>query len=88
MDNNENMNFATELLHEVKAQAKRWFIISIVELGIITAIIAGLLWYFSLPTEEQILYQQDAEQSDVQDSELRQMIGGDPWEKQEQDKSR
>ena len=46
-----NDNFATELLHELKAQSKRWFITSIVELGIIIAIVIAFIWYNSLPAE-------------------------------------
>ncbi len=48
----ENKTLATELLHEVKASAKRWFIIAIVELCVMVAIIAGFLWYITLPIEE------------------------------------
>ena len=48
----ENKTLATELLHEVKASAKRWFIIAIVELCVILAIVAGFLWYITLPVEE------------------------------------
>lgn len=39
---------ATELIKEVKANAKRWFIIAIIEL----VIIAGLVVYIFIPTEE------------------------------------
>ena len=31
---------------------RRWFIIAMVELGIIVAIVGGFLWYISLPIEE------------------------------------
>ena len=48
----ENKTLATELLHEVKASAKRWFIIAIVELIAILLIVAGFLWYITLPVEE------------------------------------
>ena len=48
----ENEKLATELLHELKASAKRWFIIAIVELCIIVAVVAGFLWYISLPIDE------------------------------------
>ena len=37
-----NEHFASELLHEVKTSSKRWFIISMIELGII-AILTFLL---------------------------------------------
>ena len=47
-----NETLATEMLREIKASAKRWFIIAVVELGIIIAIIVGFLWYCSLPVED------------------------------------
>ena len=40
------------LLVELKASARRWFIISVIELVIILGIVIGMLWYVSLPTEE------------------------------------
>lgn len=48
----DTMNLATELLHEVKMSAKRWFIAFCVMVFIECATIAGFLWYMSLPTEE------------------------------------
>lgn len=48
----DTMNLATELLHEVKMSAKRWFIAFCVMVLIECATIAGFLWYLSLPTEE------------------------------------
>lgn len=39
----DNNHLALELLQEVKASARRWFIISIVELMVITALILILL---------------------------------------------
>ena len=43
----DNETLASELLHEVKASAKRWFVIAVVELVIIIGIVAGFLWYIS-----------------------------------------
>ena len=77
MDNNENMSLATELLHEVKASAKRWFIAFIIMVVVEVLTIAGFLWYISLPTEEVSYYEQTGEQSDVQDSTMTQTIGGE-----------
>lgn len=45
-------NFASELLHQVKLNSMRWFIIALAELIIILSLSGGMLWYFSLPTEE------------------------------------
>ena len=48
----EHHSLAYILLMEVKASAKRWFIIAIAELIIIVAIVAGMIWYNSLPVED------------------------------------
>lgn len=47
----ENETLATELLHELKASAKRWFIIALVELIIICGITGAFLWYLTLPVD-------------------------------------
>ena len=44
-------HFATELLKEVKASAKRWFIAFLVVLGLWFATIGAFVWYISLPVE-------------------------------------
>ena len=44
-------NFATELIKEVKASAKRWFIACMVILALWFATIGGFLWYISLPAD-------------------------------------
>ena len=44
-------NFATELLHEVRQQARRWFIAFCIMVGLEVATIAGFMWYISLPVE-------------------------------------
>lgn len=49
----DNEKLATELLHEIKASAKRWFIIAVVELCMIVALVGGFLWYTSLPVESE-----------------------------------
>lgn len=50
---NENPHsLAYELLVEVKASARRWFVIAIIELVIILVMGGGILWYLSLPVEE------------------------------------
>lgn len=77
MNNNENMSLATELLHEVKASAKRWFIAFIIMVVVEVLTIAGFLWYISLPTEEVSYYEQAGEQVDTENSDFNQTIGGD-----------
>ena len=48
----ENMTLATELLHELKASAKRWFIAFCIMVGLELATIIGFMWYMSLPSED------------------------------------
>ena len=52
---NEAQTLATELLHELKASAKRWFIIAVIELFIILGIAGGFIWYLSLPVEDEVV---------------------------------
>ena len=51
----ETQTLATELLHELKASAKRWFIIAVIELFVILAMAGGFVWYLSLPIEEEVV---------------------------------
>lgn len=43
---------ATELLREVKASSKRWFIIALVELFLILALAGGFIWYITVPVDD------------------------------------
>lgn len=47
----EEKTLATELLHELKASAKRWFIAFCIMVGLEIATVGGFLWYVSLPVE-------------------------------------
>lgn len=68
-------NFATELLIEVRAGARRWFIIAIIELGIILFLVGMFTWYISLPAEvSSIEYTQEAIDNTLTD--IQQTIGG------------
>lgn len=67
--------FATELLHEVKAQGKRWFIAFCVMVGVQVAEVAGFIWYISLPVEESTTTQSI---EDIEDGTITQ-IGGDSY---------
>lgn len=71
----DNESLATELLHEIKATSKRWFIAFCIMVVLEIATIAGFLWYISLPVEE---YTEEYTQSidDIEGSEVRQIIGG------------
>ena len=55
----DERSLALEMLKEVKAQSKRWFIVSIIELVIIIATNAGWLIYNSqfeeITTDEQVI---------------------------------
>lgn len=48
----EEKSLATELLHELKATSKRWFIAFCIMVVLEVATIVGFLWYISLPVEE------------------------------------
>lgn len=48
----DNGNLATELLHEIKATSRRWFIAFILMCVLEIATIAVFIWYISLPTDE------------------------------------
>lgn len=50
----EGVTLATEILKEIKASARRWFIAFLVMCGIEVCTISGFLWYISLPVEETV----------------------------------
>lgn len=69
----DHETLATELLHEIKASSKRWFIAFCIMVGVELATIGGFLWYVSLPVEEYTEeYTQEAE--DIDGSEVTQTI--------------
>ena len=68
----ENETLATELLHEIKASAKRWFIAFCIMVGLELATIIGFMWYISLPVEEGTTSQTI---DDIDNSEIRQIAG-------------
>lgn len=65
---------ATELLHEIKASARRWFIVAMVEL---IAIVVLIILLFVMPVEvtEEVSYSQEVE--DIETSDVVQRIGND-----------
>ena len=73
---NENMSLATELLHELKASAKRWFIAFILMTVLEILTIAGFLWYISLPVEEYECSEQYIEDIDSESGNFTQTING------------
>lgn len=70
----DNETLATEMLREIKATSKRWFIAFIVTLCLWFATIIGFMWYITLPVED-VTYTQTVD--DIDESEITQNIGGD-----------
>ena len=71
----DNENLATELLHELKQNAKRWFIAFCIMVGLEIATIIGFMWYISLPTDDYSLEQKI---DDTTNSHIR-VIGGNNY---------
>lgn len=67
----EGMTLASEILAELKASARRWFIAFLVMLGIEIATVCGFLWYISLPMEETSVTQE------ADNASYNQVVGGD-----------
>lgn len=60
----EKTTLATELLHELKLSARRWFIAFCVMVVLEAVTVAGFLWYISLPIEEYDDYTIEQESTD------------------------
>lgn len=69
----ENETLATEMLKELKANSKRWFISFLVVLVLWFATIGIFIWYINQPIEETVTYTQDATATD--NSAVDQNIG-------------
>ena len=70
----DNDKLATELLREVKASAKRWFVAFCIMVGLEIVTIAGFMWYISLPVDETTTsYEQSVD--DIDNSNVSQRIG-------------
>lgn len=50
----EGTTLATEILQELRASARRWFIAFLIMLGIEVATVGTFLWYMSLPVDETV----------------------------------
>ena len=81
---NEQQTLATELLHEVKMSARRWFIAFLVMIIVEIITIVGFLWYITLPANE-VITEYSQEMEDVKNSTATQMIGGNYNGKNETD---
>ena len=64
-------SFATELLKELKASSKRWFIAFCVMVALELFTIIGFIWYITLPVEETSITQESDNESE------NTVIGGD-----------
>lgn len=67
----DEMNIASEILHDYKLNNKRMFVIVLVLILLELCTIGGFLWYITLPTEEYAI-----EQSSDNDSNNI-VVGGD-----------
>lgn len=74
MNELDKMPLATELLYMLKQSAKRWFIAFIIMVILELATIGVFIWYITLPVEDTT-YTQTVD--DIEDSDVRQVIGGD-----------
>ena len=55
----EGTTLATEILQELRASARRWFIAFIIMLCVEIATVGGFLWYLSLPVDETVTVEND-----------------------------
>lgn len=53
----DNQTLASEMLSELKATNRRWFIAFLVVLALWFATIGAFIWYISLPVEENTVEQ-------------------------------
>ena len=72
MGNTKDTNLATELLHEIKARARRWFIAFCIMVALEIGTIIGFMWYISLPQE--IVESNTQEATDIRSSTLTQSM--------------
>ena len=68
---------ATELLHEVKMSARRWFIAFIIMTIVVILTIGIFIWYINNRGNTNTYYKQNSRQTNTINSELVQNIGGD-----------
>lgn len=71
----EEKNLATEMLHELKQNSRRWFISFIIVLMLWFATIGVFIWYINQPIEEvETTTTQDAD-TEGDNSPINQHIG-------------
>lgn len=70
----DEMNLASEILHDYKQGNKRMFVIIIIMIVMHLLTVGGFLWYITLPIEDSVTeYSQEVEDSEY----INQSIGGD-----------
>ncbi len=69
----EGKTLASEILAELKASAKRWFIAFCIMVFVELATIVGFIWYISLPVETTV----DTIDQDATDRGFNIISGGD-----------
>lgn len=82
-DNKVSKYFLESIMMHFSMMIKKLFIIIIAEIILIAAIVAGFMWYISLPVEEVT---ESQEVSDIQDSSIKQIMG-DSYGESEADKN-
>lgn len=55
----DGTTLATEILQELKASVRRWFIAFLVMCGVEICTVTGFLWYISLPVDESVTVEND-----------------------------
>ena len=55
----DGTTLASELLAELKASVRRWFIAFLIMLVLELATIASFIWYISLPVDETVAIEND-----------------------------
>lgn len=81
----ENQPLATELIRELRASNRRWFIIALVELGVIIAIVVGFLWYISLPIDEISIENDDGNATYIGHDLEGELYNGESYTEKESD---
>lgn len=59
-----NDNFATDMLHEIRAQSKRWFVIAVIEFIGLVALFGWAWWCSYLPQEVTTTISEEASADD------------------------
>lgn len=75
MEDKLAMELATNIMHELKSSARRWFIAFCIMVIMEIVTIVGFIWYISLPLDETTMEQNVEDIAD--DNDIRQIIGDD-----------